>query len=421
MRQPDVVFHLAAAAAPTRRARWRWAGRSRRRWRCSTRSASHAIPKVVVALPATALYGHPATRDLPLKEQPLEPRGLRGVIARAMVDLLATHREVDAIEFTVLALATVYGPRQRADGGVVAAMVEAAATGRPPTITGDGRQTRDLVFVDDAVDALVRAGTRGSGLVVNIGTGEQTSVRELWNLVSGGGGAEPVKAPARPDELPRFALSPVRARIHLGWSPWTSVADGLRQTAVTVDALSATAARHASASDRAASGVVITVGVTTQRMPAASTSAASSASTVSTTSVAAIGAYSLATPATLGSTPSSAIIRSAGPLRAWPPTIGDTATTDSRRAASSASTPGRARIGPIDTSGFDGAITTTSDRSIAGTRRRIQFAAVLLEADRLDRNAVLQAHEVVLERHHVAAAGQADHRSEAPLGHRQRA
>jgi UDP-glucose 4-epimerase len=229
MRAPDVVFHLAAL--PRRPAGAMALGRA-----FTTTIALldairvHAIPKVVVALPATALYGSPATRDLPLKEQPLEPRGLRGVIARATVDLLATHREADAIEFTVLALATVYGPRQRPDGGVVAALVDAAAAGKPPTITGDGRQTRDLVFVDDAVDALVRAGTRGSGLVVNVGTGEQTSIRELWNLVSGGHGAEPVKAPARPDELPRFAVSPVRARIHLGWSPWTSVADGLRQT-----------------------------------------------------------------------------------------------------------------------------------------------------------------------------------------------
>jgi len=229
MRAPDVVFHLAAL--PRRPAGAMALGRA-----FTTTIALldairvHAIPKVVVALPATALYGSPATRDLPLKEQPLEPRGLRGVIARATVDLLATHREADAIEFTVLALATVYGPRQRADGGVVAALVDAAAAGKSPTITGDGRQTRDLVFVDDAVDALVRAGTRGSGLVVNVGTGEQTSIRELWNLVSGGHGAEPLKAPARPDELPRFAVSPVRARIHLGWSPWTSVADGLRQT-----------------------------------------------------------------------------------------------------------------------------------------------------------------------------------------------
>jgi UDP-glucose 4-epimerase len=229
MRQPDVVFHLAAL--PRRPANAMALARAfTTTMGLLDAVRSHAIPKVVVALPATVLYGQPATRDLPLKEQPLEPRGLRGVIARATVDLLATHREVDAVEFTVLALATVYGPRQRADSGVVAAMVDAVASGRPATITGDGRQTRDLLFVDDAVDAIARAGTRGSGLVVNVGTGEQTSIRELWNLVSGGAGAEPLKAPPRPDELPRFALSPVRARIHLGWSPWTSVADGLRQT-----------------------------------------------------------------------------------------------------------------------------------------------------------------------------------------------
>ena len=53
-------------------------------------------------------------------------------------------------------------------------------------MTGDGRQTRDLLFVDDAVDALVRAGTRGSGLVVNIGTGEQTSIRDLWSQITDG-------------------------------------------------------------------------------------------------------------------------------------------------------------------------------------------------------------------------------------------
>ena len=229
MREPDVVFHLAAIPRrPTGAMALARAFTTTIALLDAVRT--HAIPKVVVALPATALYGSPATRDLPLKEQPLEPRGLRGVIARATVDLLATHREADAIEFTVLALSTVYGPRQRRDGGVVAALVDAAAKGVAPTITGDGRQTRDLLFVDDAVDAIVRSGNRGSGLVVNVGTGEQTSIRELWTLVAGGAGPEPVKAPARPDELPRFALSPVRARIHLGWSPWTSVTEGLRQT-----------------------------------------------------------------------------------------------------------------------------------------------------------------------------------------------
>jgi UDP-glucose 4-epimerase len=93
-------------------------------------------------------------------------------------------------------------------------------------VIGDGRQTRDFVFVDDVVDALARAGERGSGLVVNVGTGVQTSLRELWAAVAPG--APPITSSSpRPDELNRFALATVRARIHLGWSPWTSLADGL--------------------------------------------------------------------------------------------------------------------------------------------------------------------------------------------------
>jgi UDP-glucose 4-epimerase len=227
MRRPDVVYHLAAI--PRGNPSPAELGASFALATSIVEAArSHRVPKIVVALPATALYGRPASRDLPLKELPLEPRGVRGVVARSIVDLLTVYREQEAVEFTALALATVYGPRQRPDGGVVAALAAAAAARSAPTITGDGRQTRDLLFVDDAVDALVRAGTRGSGLVVNVGTGEQTTVRDLWAEISGGAGPEPLAAPARPDEIQRFALSPVRARIHLGWSPWTPLTEGLR-------------------------------------------------------------------------------------------------------------------------------------------------------------------------------------------------
>jgi UDP-glucose 4-epimerase len=189
----------------------------------------HGIPKIVVAVPATAIYGRPAARDLPIKERELEPRGVRGVVARAIVDLLATYREQHAVEFTVLAVSSVYGPRQRPDRGVVAAFAEAAVNAVAPHVAGDGRQTRDFVFVDDVVDALVRAGSRGSGLVVNIGTGTQTSVRDLWALIAGATAPEPVYGPPAVDELLRFAVSPVRARIHLAWSPWTELKAGLAQ------------------------------------------------------------------------------------------------------------------------------------------------------------------------------------------------
>ena len=148
------------------------------------------------------------------------------MVAKAIVELLSAYREASGIEFTALALATVYGPRQRPDGGVVASMIAAATEAARHGITGDGRQTRDLVYVDDVVDALVRGRQRGSGLVVNIGTGVQTSLRDLWALVSPDGPA-PTFGAARSDELDRFAVSPVRARIHLGWSHWTTLDEGL--------------------------------------------------------------------------------------------------------------------------------------------------------------------------------------------------
>ncbi len=87
------------------------------------------VGKVVVPLPAGAIYGKPPARSLPVKEIDLEPRGLRGVAARAIVDTLAHYREAHALEFTVPALATVYGPRQRPDGGVVGRFVAAARAG----------------------------------------------------------------------------------------------------------------------------------------------------------------------------------------------------------------------------------------------------------------------------------------------------
>ncbi|MFK7917229.1 MAG: NAD-dependent epimerase/dehydratase family protein [Ilumatobacter sp.] len=187
----------------------------------------HGVTKVITTLPASSLYGQPAASALPVKEGELTPRGVRGVVARAVIDLMSTYRERDMIEFTALAMSTVYGPRQRSDGGVVAAFAAAHRDNAAPRFDADGRQTRDLLFIDDAVDALVRAGERGSGLVINVGTGTQTTLRDLWSAVSGGNGVEPEVAAARPDDLLRFAVSPVRARIHLGWSPWTDLSDGV--------------------------------------------------------------------------------------------------------------------------------------------------------------------------------------------------
>ena len=95
---------------------------------------------------------------------------------------------------------------------------------------GTGEQTRDFVYVDDVVDAFVRSADRGGGLLLNIGTGQETSVNALYQAMAEAAGVTtpPVKAPPRMGELDRSALDPSRARIHLGWSPWTDLATGTR-------------------------------------------------------------------------------------------------------------------------------------------------------------------------------------------------
>lgn len=226
IRRPELVYQLALF--PRHDATARAQGRGFESALAVMEAArEHSVTKVIATMPASSLYGHPAASALPVKEGELTPRGVRGVVARAVIDLMSTYRERNMIEFTAMALATVYGPRQTADGGVVSAFAAAHRAGRAAHVDGDGRQTRDLLYIDDAVDALVRAGERGSGLVINVGTGKQTTLRELWAEISGGVGPEPEPGPARPDELLRFAVSSVRARIHLGWSPWTELREGL--------------------------------------------------------------------------------------------------------------------------------------------------------------------------------------------------
>jgi UDP-glucose 4-epimerase len=102
------------------------------------------------------------------------------------------------------------------------------------TIFGDGRQTRDYVFVDDVVDAFVAGGEHPAapGARVNIGTGVETSVLELYDALRAvaGFGGEPEFAPARPGELARIALDCAEAARVLDWTPKADLADGLART-----------------------------------------------------------------------------------------------------------------------------------------------------------------------------------------------
>jgi UDP-glucose 4-epimerase len=154
-----------------------------------------------------------------------------GVSKKAAIDYLAAYRTLHGMEFTALALANVYGPRQDPHGeaGVVAIFAAALVAGEPCVIFGDGSSTRDYVFVDDVVDAFARATKRGGGLVLNIGTGTETSTAELYEKMAAAAGVSTLAhhGPERAGDIQRSALDPDRAGIHLGWKPWTTVIDGV--------------------------------------------------------------------------------------------------------------------------------------------------------------------------------------------------
>jgi UDP-glucose 4-epimerase len=237
-RHPDVVFHLAAqmdvrvsVARPVFDAEVNIVGSLH----VLEGARQAGARKVVFASSGGTIYGDPDPEELPVREtRPQQPLSPYGVAKKAVGDYLVAYRQLHDLEFTALALANVYGPRQDPHGeaGVVAIFGRRLLAGEPCTLYGDGTTTRDYVFVDDVVDAFARSIDAGDGLLLNVGTGVETAVRRLYDAVAhaAGSDAEPVYAPERPGELRRSALDPGRAAIHLGWRPWTTLADGLAAT-----------------------------------------------------------------------------------------------------------------------------------------------------------------------------------------------
>lgn len=232
-REPEVVFHIAAQATvpvsvekPVFDAEVNVIG-SLHVLEGARRGGTR---KVVYAASGGTLYGEP--EELPVKESaPQRPLSPYGVSKKVVNDYLYVYRELHEIEFTALALANVYGPRQAPHGeaGVIAIWAHRLVHGEPCVINGDGRHTRDYVYVDDVVDAFSRAADKGSGLVINIGTGVETSNLDLYRTMAAAAGVEddPVFGPPRPGDVLRSAIDPGRAEIHLGWKPWTPLGDGV--------------------------------------------------------------------------------------------------------------------------------------------------------------------------------------------------
>lgn len=236
--RPEVIFHLAAqidvrlsVEDPVHDAQVNVVGTVR----LAEAARRAGVRRIVFTSSGGSIYG-PVT-ELPVAESrpvdPLSPYAAGKVAGEIYLEMFS---RLYGIEWAGVAPANVYGPRQDPHGeaGVVAIFSQRLLAGEPTRVFGDGGNTRDYVFVDDVVDAFVRASRveGAAGMRFNIGTGVETSDRGLHTLVAEAAGAEddPDYAPARLGDVARSALDAGRAGEVLGWSPQVSIREGVART-----------------------------------------------------------------------------------------------------------------------------------------------------------------------------------------------
>ncbi|MFW9916318.1 MAG: NAD-dependent epimerase/dehydratase family protein [Candidatus Thorarchaeota archaeon] len=233
--QKDVIFHLAAQINP-RASVENPLFDAKANITGSILLYDHAarakVPRIIYASSGGAMYGQPdklpATEDTP--KQPLSPYGISKLAAEHYLLFYGDNYDMTTIS---LRYANVYGPRQdpKGEAGVISIFLEALSRGKPLPIFGDGKDTRDYVYVGDIVEANIAALTADQNAVLNIGSGVETSVLTLVQMIEEVTGIEPETTflPPRPGEVPHIALDATRAHQVLAWEPTISLHDGMRR------------------------------------------------------------------------------------------------------------------------------------------------------------------------------------------------
>ncbi|HTM69025.1 MAG TPA: NAD-dependent epimerase/dehydratase family protein [Candidatus Binatia bacterium] len=234
--RPAVVFHLAAqidlrasVKDPVMDAETNIHGSLRVLEGC--RRAG--VKKIVFSSSGGAMYGSSVKIPSP-ETAAATPTSPYGVAKLAFEMYLRSAHRTHGQRYVALRYANVYGPRQdlRGEAGVIGIFTQKLLAGETPTIYGDGRQTRDFVFVDDVVNANILAMRSGAVGVYNIGTGRESSVNRVAALIAGEAGWDGriPHGPANAGEERRSALDSRLARRVLGWTPRVRLEEGIRRT-----------------------------------------------------------------------------------------------------------------------------------------------------------------------------------------------
>ena len=194
---------------------------------------NHGTRKVVFSSSGGAIYGEQDAFPAP-ETHPCRPLSPYGISKLSGEHYLSYYPQVGGVQDVSLRYANVYGPRQDPEGeaGVVAIFIQKLLNGEQPIINGNGRQTRDFVFVEDVVEANVAVMGQGIRGVYNVGTGVEASINELFALIKElmNSSSRPMHGPAKKGEQRRSVVDPSTLRKELGWESRVSLREGLVQT-----------------------------------------------------------------------------------------------------------------------------------------------------------------------------------------------
>jgi UDP-glucose 4-epimerase len=196
-------------------------------------AVKHGVRKVTFASSGGAIYGEqevfPASESH--RTDPLSPYGISKLAGEKY---LAYYTNATGLRYVALRFANVYGPRQNPEGeaGVVAIFSKKMLDGGQPIVNGTGKQTRDFIYVDDVVEAIMVTLEEDIQGIFNVGTGQESTVNECYRIIKEltKSQCKDLYGAAKKGEQFRSVLDVTKIREKFGWDPQVSLQDGLSRT-----------------------------------------------------------------------------------------------------------------------------------------------------------------------------------------------
>lgn len=189
------------------------------------------VEKIIYSSSA-AVYGEP--EYLPVDEKqsavPVSPYGLSKYTPEQYIQL---NSKLFDIKYTILRYSNVYGPRQSlGEGGVIRIFIDRMLNSKRPIVFGDGKQTRDFIYIDDIIQANIEALSRGDNQIFNISCNKKNSVNDLYQFLNKilGQTLQPIYKKERQGDIKHSFLDNAKARRLLGWEPDVELIEGLEKT-----------------------------------------------------------------------------------------------------------------------------------------------------------------------------------------------